>query len=195
MTLWTIAGAALLAVAAYLLFSGFFRTLVTYRGTRVITCPENGYAAAVKVDALHAAHWDAISGAPDLHLRSCSRWPEKAGCGQECLAQIETSPEACLVTTIVKDWYRGKDCAICEREIGDIVWHERPAAVRVGGLTREWKDVAPEELPGVFATGEPVCWTCHVRESFLRENPRMVVERPRPAEPAHRAIEPTRAVY
>lgn len=194
MTLWTLAGAALLAIAAYVLFSGFLRTLLTYRGTRVITCPENLEPAAVKVNAVHAARWNALAGEPDLQLRSCSRWPEKADCDQACLANIETNPALCLVTTLVKDWYNGKDCAVCAHPIGEIVWHERPAAVRIGGVTTEWKEIAPQDLPKAFAAGEPVCWTCHIKETFVREHPKMVVERPRPTE-AHHVIEPTNAVY
>lgn len=194
MTLWTLAGAALLAIAAYVLFSGFLRTLLTYRGTRVITCPENLEPAAVKVNAVHAARWNALAGEPDLRLRSCSRWPEKADCDQACLANIETNPAICLVTTMVKDWYEGKDCAVCKHPIGEIVWHERPAAVRIGGVTSEWKEIAPQDLPKAFASGEAVCWNCHIKETFVREHPKMVVERSRPAE-AHHVIEPTSAVY
>ena len=31
---------------------------------------------------------------PELRLKSCSRWPEKADCRQECLAEIELSQES-----------------------------------------------------------------------------------------------------
>lgn len=196
MSPWLIAGAVLIAVAAYLLFSGFFRTWLKFRGTRVITCPENLEAAAVEVNAAHAAQWASIAGEPDLRLKSCSRWPEMAGCGQECLSQIESSPDSCLVQTIVANWYAGKSCTFCEKPIGEIVWHERPPAVFIEGAgAAEWKDIAPEKLPGAFAHGKPVCWSCAVRENFLRENPGYAVSRAVPVEQSSQTLEPTASVY
>ncbi|HUP62859.1 MAG TPA: hypothetical protein VNA69_20865 [Thermoanaerobaculia bacterium] len=165
----------------------FLKRLRTYRGVRVITCPENRNAAAVRV-----ALWDSR---PDLHLRSCTRWPEKAGCGQECLAQIEASPRECLVQSIVASWYAGRSCTFCAKPIGEIVWHERPPAVRFAdGTTREWKEIAAEELPAVFASAQPVCFVCHIVESFRHDHPEMVIERKRIAE-ARSTLRPSTTVY
>ena len=83
---------------------------VKMRGARVIACPDNQQPAAVTVDARHAA-FTAAGGHEHLRLDSCSRWPEKAGCGQECLKQIETQPMDCLVRTQVSRWYTDKACA------------------------------------------------------------------------------------
>jgi len=155
------------------------------RGERIITCPDNEQPAAVRVAA-----WGA-----DLHLRSCSRWPEMAGCAEDCLRQIETSPHACRVQTIVSSWYEGKRCHYCTSEIGAIVWHERPPALRMpNGTTREWKDIRAEELPGVFATAEAVCWKCNLAETFRREHGELVVERRRVAARTY-TIPPSVAVY
>lgn len=192
---WTILGTLLIGIAAYLLLSGFFRTWRTYRGIRVITCPENRQPAAVRVAAFDAAKWAALAGEADLHLRSCSRWPEMAGCDEACLRQIESAPGECLVPSIVASWYAGKRCRFCHRAIENIVWHERPPAVRLpDGTTREWKDIAPQDLPSVFATGEPACWACHVFETFRREHPEMVVERARIATPQP-TLAPSVSVY
>jgi len=90
-----------------------------YRGRRVITCPENHRPAGVVVNAGHAAA-TALGKAPELRLSSCSRWPERAGCGQECLAQVAASPEDCLVRNILTRWYAGKVCASCGRPMGEI---------------------------------------------------------------------------
>ena len=87
-----------------------------YRGTRVVVCPENREMVAVQVDAGHAA-LSAPQGRPELRLESCTRWPEKAGCGQECLGQIESAPQACLLRNILGDWYQGKSCAFCGRSV------------------------------------------------------------------------------
>jgi hypothetical protein len=65
-------------------------TVVTWlklRSTRVVACPENQEPAAVAVDVPHAvltAFWEA----PELRLRSCSRWPEHSKCKEECVTQI-----------------------------------------------------------------------------------------------------------
>ncbi len=192
---WTLLGVLTIGIAAYLLFSGFIKTYRLYRGVRVITCPENLQPAAVSVAAFDAAKWFAISGDTDLHLRSCSRWPEMAGCDEGCLSQIENAPKACLVQTMVTSWYAEKQCHFCAKPIGQIVWHERPPAVLLSdGTTREWKDIAPEQLPVIFGSAEPVCWACHTVETFRREHPEMVIERVRMAMPRHE-IPPSMNVY
>lgn len=195
MYVWAFAAMVVAGIAAYLLFSGFLKTYRRYRGKRLITCPENHQPASVRVAAFDAAKWFAISGETDLRLRSCSRWPEMAGCAEDCLAQIETSPERCLVLNIVASWYDGKRCSYCEEAIGAIVWHERPPALRLrDGSTREWKDIRTEELPAVFASAQPVCWRCNLTETFRREHGEIVIERPRPQTALH-TIPPSVAVY
>ncbi|HLJ78708.1 MAG TPA: DUF1761 domain-containing protein [Acidobacteriaceae bacterium] len=57
-----------------------------YSGGRLVACPENQQAATVSVDARHAAA-TGIHGHPDLRLCDCTRWPERANCGQACLSQ------------------------------------------------------------------------------------------------------------
>lgn len=153
-----------------------------WRKTRVITCPENDKPAAVTMKATSFA------------LRTCSRWPEMAGCDQACLSQIAAAPHECELRTIVTRWYDAKTCHYCARPIGAIVWHERPPALLLAGVTREWREFAPQDLPGVFATAQPVCWACHIVETFRREHPEKVVERMRMAVPAH-AIPPSNEVY
>ena len=195
MTVWTFTGALIIAAAAFFFLFGFLSTWLRYRRTFVITCPDNYQPAAVKVDALDAGRWAALSGEPDLHLKSCTRWPERSDCGQDCLAQIDASPEACLVTNIVTSWYRGKHCVYCAQPIGQIVWHERPPALRApDGTTREWKEIAPEQLPVVFRTYDPVCWHCYIVEGFRKEHPDLVIERKRVEEPRVTLI-PSSAVY
>jgi hypothetical protein len=61
-----------------------------YTGVRVVTCPQNHRQVAVGFNAFHAAV-TGLAGKPDLHLASCTRWPEHGDCGRECL------PEACRV--------------------------------------------------------------------------------------------------
>jgi hypothetical protein len=192
---WTLIGAIVISIAAWLLFSGFLRTWRLYRGVRLITCPENLQTAAVSVAAFDAARWHAISGESDLHLRTCSRWPEMSGCDQACLTQIRQAPAACKVQAIVTAWYEGKSCQLCGKEIGEVVWHERPPALRMpDGTVREWSEVPPQELPAVFASAAPVCWACFTVENFRHDHPEMVIERVRTAVPRH-AIPPSNEQY
>ena len=150
-----------------------------YRGTQVVVCPENHELVAVEVDAPHAA-WSAPQGRPDLRLEDCTRWPEKAGCGQECLSQIESSPEACRVRTILSDWYGAKSCAFCGKTFGTIHWHDhKPALLAPDGSLVTWQSFAPEQIMDVLASHKPVCWDCHQAESFRRNHPELVTERPK----------------
>ena len=174
-----ITGAALIVIFFLsVLATGFFAVWRRYRGVRVVTCPETKDTVAVQVDALHVANTYAATRETDLRLRTCTRWPEREDCGQECLAEIASGPGNCLLRNIVATWYRGKECAVCTRPIGAIVWHERPPALLApDGLTREWKEVAPQELPKIFRSHLPLCWNCHIAFEFRREHPELVVDR------------------
>ena len=64
------------------------RVYVKASRKRVVTCPETGCAAAVQIDGRHAAATTFL-GETELRLASCSHWPERGGCSQGCLTQIE----------------------------------------------------------------------------------------------------------
>jgi len=153
------------------------RAYFSYRGKRVITCPETHAAAAVDVAAGEAAV-GAFLSEPTLRLKDCSRWPERQDCGQECLSQIEVDPENCLVWNIVSKWYTGKTCAFCHKPIGPLRQLDHaPALLGPDAKTIEWRGIRPEQLPQVFSTHQPVCWNCHVTENFRRLHPELVVNR------------------
>jgi hypothetical protein len=171
--------AALLVVAAWQMG----RMLLELRGTRLTTCPETGGTVAVDLDLKYSAVHSAF-GRNQFRLSDCTRWPERAGCGQMCLGDVEADPHDCLARAIVARWYAGKTCVYCRHEFGEIHWHDHaPAVLGADRITRQWKDVPPEELPEVMATHYPVCWNCHIAESFRREHPDLVVERPAPPPP------------
>jgi hypothetical protein len=163
--------------ALYILVSRLIRSYLKFRGTRIIQCPDTQAPAAVKVDALHAAASSLKS--VDLRLGDCSRWPEHKDCGQHCLAQIEASPEDCLLRTMLARWYSDKSCAICGAAMGDIDWlHHKPALLSPSRSTLEWNSVAPEQLPGLLTTHKAICWNCHIASMFRREHPELVIDRP-----------------
>ncbi|MBZ5621050.1 MAG: hypothetical protein LAQ69_20330 [Acidobacteriia bacterium] len=148
-----------------------------YRGRRVITCPENQRPAGVLVDSRHAAA-TALAGAPELRLSACSRWPERAGCGQQCLTQIAASPEDCLVRNILTKWYEGKVCASCSRPFGDIQWTgQKPALFLADKVSVDWGQVPADKLHEVLAASLPLCFACHMANTLVREHPELVVDR------------------
>jgi hypothetical protein len=174
---YVIAAVAVL-VSMYVVLRKPVREYVAMRGRRVVTCPENQQPAAVRVDAVHAAI-SATRGFQDLHLEQCSRWPEKAGCGEECLRQIEASPADCLVKSQLTRWYADKSCALCGKPLGAIDWTQhQPAVMAPDSRTMEWSDIAPETLPQVLASHAAICWDCHAAESFRRQRPDLVIDNP-----------------
>lgn len=165
-------------VVGYLLFRGL-HSYFKMRGKRLVTCPETRKPAAVDLDAKRLAR-GAVFGTPQLRLSECSRWPERHGCGQECLKQIEAGPEGCLIRHLVADWYAGKTCAFCGKPVDvaeEWVGHV-PALLNLEKRTVYWDKIAPEKLPEVFQTHSAVCWSCHIAETFRREHPDLIVDRP-----------------
>jgi hypothetical protein len=159
-----------------------FSTWIRLRGTRVVTCPETGKPAAVKVDAGHAAA-TAVLDQPDLKLACCSRWPERAGCDEPCVTEIVEGGSDTLPKTIAARFFEGKRCAICGHPIDPI----NSATLQPGvlhPLTHEafaWNEILPQDLPDVLAWRQAVCANCTLAESFRRRFPDRVVDRvPRP---------------
>ena len=175
---WVLVG--LLVVLAGLLIGRLVSSWLKYRGERVIRCPENQRPAGVVVDAAHAA-LTALGKSPELRLASCSRWPERAGCGQQCLAQIEASPEDCLVRNILVKWYEGKDCASCGRPFGEIEWAGAMPALRSADESLvEWSEIPAERLQETLATATPICFACYMANRLVREHPDLAIDRSRP---------------
>jgi hypothetical protein len=132
------------------------------RGVQAVRCPDSGHSAHVKVDRKFA-FWMALRGQEHSRLESCSRWPEKADCGQECLAQLEASPEN--IERLLAKWYEGKSCAICSRSLTPTDWQRSRLAV----LNREQKlfelrALTLESLASALENMRPLCWTCHQQE-------------------------------
>jgi len=154
------------------------RTYLTYRKEMIVTCPENGETAAVRVDAANAVK-EVLYGRENFHLNKCSRWPERADCGQDCLAQIEADPKGCMAWTLMAEWFQDKTCVYCQRPFHEVHWHDRPPALLgPDKKTAQWNEIPAEKLPEVLKTHQPVCWSCHMAETFRREHPDLVVDRP-----------------
>ncbi|HWQ55112.1 MAG TPA: hypothetical protein VN442_15600 [Bryobacteraceae bacterium] len=169
--------AGLLVAAAIALALVYFavrmaRSYFQVKGPRVVTCPENHQKAGVEVDAGRAAL------GRDLKLNACTRWPEKQNCGQQCLAQIAEAGEACLVRNILAKWYEGKSCTLCRNPIGEIDWATRkPGLMTPERVTIDWAQVPAERIDETLASHQPVCFTCLVTNTFVRQHPELVVDR------------------
>ena len=57
------------------------------RGSRRVLCPETKAPAAVEIDAVHCAA-TSLTGTEYMRLKTCSRWPEKRGCDQDCVYEL-----------------------------------------------------------------------------------------------------------
>lgn len=151
---------------------------LNYRGQRLVTCPENRRPAGVRLDAAHAV----LTAWPKAHMRldSCSRWPERAGCGQQCLRQIEESPEDCLVRNILAKWYEDKSCVSCGQPFREIRWEvQKPALLRADKTTVEWKDIPVDRLPVELERSSPLCFACHMASSLVQQHPELAIDRGR----------------
>jgi hypothetical protein len=178
--------ALLILVAAAILVAAvamFFVRLSKMKGPRVITCPDNHETAAVEVDAARATLTSIFRGETDYQLTTCTRWPEKAGCGQECVVEIHGSPNHCLVRTILADWYLGRNCVFCGKAFGEVNWHDHKPGLYDPSQKKniDWMDVRPELVYAALASYEPVCWNCNVAEQFRAQRPDLVIERHRPS--------------
>ena len=175
MVVLIVVGVGALAVLT-LVLARAVRTYRAMRGTRVVRCPATGEPAAVEVDPLDAAV-AAASGGEMLRIRECTRWPEHAPCGQGCLEQIAAAPAECLARTMLARWYEDRACTLCGKPFGELHWLDhRPAILDRKGKTIEWREVRAETLPDVLSTHRPVCWNCHVAETFRRQYPELVIE-------------------
>jgi hypothetical protein len=149
-----------------------------FAGARVVTCPETRKPAGVRLHAFRAAA-ESLFGARKLELKSCTRWPERQDCGQECLRQIEGEPDGCLVRTLMQDFYAGKVCVVCGKKFdAPGVGVHRPALLSPERVTTPWDEIPVETLPEMLKTHRPVCWDCHVIETVMRTRPELATVRP-----------------
>lgn len=150
----------------------------TLFGQKLITCPETHEPAAVRV-AVGRATMAAITGKERIELYQCSRWPERAGCDQACLPELQADPAKCAVWSIAAHWYEDKKCFFCGKPITPLGHLEHPPGlVDADGKIIGWNEIPAEHLPAQFASAHPVCWNCSVVESFRQQHPELIVVRP-----------------
>ena len=132
------------------------------RGRQSAICPENGQRVDVEMDNKYA-FWTAWRGQEHTRLKSCTRWPEKGDCGQECQAQIDPSPEN--VERLMIGWHKGKVCGICARNITPPDWRRnRLALLDEQHRLVELRNLNLTGLQAALTHMRPLCWTCHQEE-------------------------------
>ena len=146
-------------------------------GKRVVTCPETGRPSVVAIDLLHAIRSGHGEPAPPLRLRACSRWTDRGRCDEQCIyeaAAPDSTPRA-----IAEGALTGKACVFCRKPIERVAFLDHyPALLQSDGTTIAWPEVPLEGLLHRLITQPPVCWDCHVTETFRRRYPELVTDRP-----------------
>jgi len=155
--------AALLAVVLWRVAHAY----LTFRGTRIVACPDSGSPAVVEV-AVGRVAVTAAFRKPVLRLRDCSRLPGVAFCDQACLKRIAAAPRESLPVVILASWYRDKACSCCGAPLKPITrWSRKPCLMSPDLQLLEWRAIQPQDLLQVLATHTPVCWTCLVSETHI----------------------------
>lgn len=139
------------------------------RGRQSAICPDSGQPADIETDNEYA-FWTALRGQEHSRLKSCSRWPDKGDCGQECLAQVNPSPEN--VNRLLSKWYEGKSCAICERSLAASDWRRsRLALLNEQHKLFELRHMHLDDLQSTLQHMRPLCWNCHQEERARQATP------------------------
>jgi len=161
-----VAGAILLiGLPVGISLSSYFRN----RGRKTVICPENHESVTVEMDNTYAFR-TALRGQEHERLQSCSRWPEKGDCGQECLAQIDPTPEN--LERLLQKWYEGKTCAICNRPLTPADWRRsRLALLNEKEKLFELRHMHLDEIPTALDKLTPLCWNCHQEERVRQAEP------------------------
>jgi len=168
--LFIIGAILLVALPIGLSLQSYFRN----RGRRTVTCPENHQPVTVEVDSKFAFR-TALRGEEHDRLESCSRWPEKGDCGQECLAQVDPSPEN--LERLLQKWYKGKICAICERPLTPADWRRsRLALLNEHQKLFELRHMHLDEIPTALDQMAPLCWNCHQEERVRQAAPPRILK-------------------
>lgn len=92
------------------------------------------------------------------------------------------APHDHATTKLLKRFFDGKSCAVCERPIAPVHWTGRKPGLfdPSTGETHSWDEIPNENLSATLESQLPICAACEVAESFRQHHPELVVER-RPA--------------
>jgi hypothetical protein len=147
------------------------------RNARIVTCPETGHPAGVAIDVRHAVVSGLAAHAPDIRLRACSRWSERGRCDEPCV--WEAADPGSTARALVERALIGKACVVCGKRFERVAFLDHYAALlQPDRTTIEWPQIPAEHLRESLLRQPPVCWDCHVVETFRRRYPDLVTDRP-----------------
>ena len=133
-------------IAAFFRQLGPSAALRRQNKTTVVICPTTKMPAEVGLDS-------------DLHMESCSHWPELEGCTQSCTPQVQFSAED------LQDFaarYEGKNCSSCGRPLTRDDWYKsRLAVLETDAGARKPVETVRPLLPIIPATSDPICSSCY----------------------------------
>ncbi|MBT3352262.1 MAG: hypothetical protein HOC91_13110 [Nitrospinaceae bacterium] len=62
-------------------------TFLALRGSREHSCPETKRDARIQIKAARAGWSVLMGGLADIQVKNCTRWPDRRGCNQGCIAE------------------------------------------------------------------------------------------------------------
>ncbi|HZY31759.1 MAG TPA: hypothetical protein VFF86_08980 [Candidatus Methylomirabilis sp.] len=86
---WIVVASIIAIAVLFVLLPVVADTLRRFRRKQSLRCPEVGREAEVGIDAPQAA-WTSAFGRALLRVKTCSLWPQREGCTQDCLHLIDT---------------------------------------------------------------------------------------------------------
>ena len=91
----------------------------------------------------------------------------------------EATAPASTPRAIVEHALTGKACVFCGKAIEHVAFlGHYPGLLQADGTTIAWPDVPLDRLRESLGSQAPVCWDCHVAETFRRRYPGLVTDRP-----------------
>jgi hypothetical protein len=170
LALFVVGAVLLVALPVGISLQSYFRN----RGRRSVICPDNHEPVTVEMDSRYALR-TALRGQEHERLQSCSRWPGKGDCGQECLAQVDPTPEN--LERLLLKWYEGKTCAICDRPLTPADWRRsRLALLNEKQKLFELRHMHLDEIPSALDQMVPLCWNCHQEERARQATPPRILK-------------------
>jgi len=140
-------------------------TLQTYfknRGRRPVVCPDDRKAADVEIDRKFALQ-AAMQGKEQMRVQSCTHWPENGACRQDCLVQVEPTPEN--IDRLLTRWFDGKPCSLCTRPLSPADWRfGRMAFLSDKFRLIELRQIDLDTIGSMSEPTRPLCWKCHQQE-------------------------------
>ncbi len=162
MLAWSVLLMFLVAIAVVTCVVVFLKPDSYFARRHTIVCPESHASTGIEIDRTHRLR-TLLRDTSELRVAACDRWPERQGCDEECLLQVDLKP-AVLERTLRK-WYAGKSCGLCGRILTDSDWSQG----RFSALDGNDKFVPPaalplRDLPQQVGRYRPLCWPCHQQQ-------------------------------